>query len=31
MIFEFFPSISHPNMCLVIVSNWKSSLRCVEA
>jgi len=31
MIFKFLSSISHPNVCLVIVSNWKSSLRCVEA
>ena len=30
MIFKFLSSISHPNVCLDIVSNKQSSLRCVE-
>jgi len=30
MVFKFLSSFSHPNVCLVIVSNKKSSLRCVE-
>jgi len=30
MIFKFLLSISHPNVCLVIVSNRRISLRCLE-
>jgi len=30
MIFEFLSSIYQPNACLVVVSNQRSSLRCVE-
>jgi len=29
LFFEFLSSISHPHVCLVIVSSWGSSLHCV--